>query len=332
MLQAIDSGNISEHQLSELIKLSRAIIQGHLSFLRSSIMSMCVRQGLTLTDLAYDCIAEAFGRDAGNRFYKLQKFIASIDGTLKTIPDHGLFLAYKGFLRRFTEAQLARLYAQMDPTGSHVHRNFREALRKSRYFVLERDHRGLCLVLRDSDAFDHLEQFPNDELALNLLPAISSHSSIPHVLEVLHGILSDQNTYRRRIPLLEIVWLVKGVFQSEYDPEVSVEHPWSLEGLTEDDLEQVQCDVENALKERILLTYLVKGKVSDEEARGMFNALQDIMDEWFAGRASSEPIYVKLGRHLQLDQTTYELEYRAKMEYLYRLAREEVASRLMREL
>ncbi len=331
-LKRIDSDDITENQLSELIRLSRAIIQAHLTFLRSSLTSLCVRQGLTVTDLAYDCIAEAFSRDGDDRFYKLHKFIDSIDGTLDTIPDHGLFLAYKSFLLRFTEAQLARLYSQMDPSGSHIHRNIREALKDSCHFALQKDFRGLCLVPRQGDALEELGPFPQDELGRIFLPAISSRSSIPQMLEILHGIVCNQRDFRRSIPLIELVWLVKGIFQSDFNPELSVDHPWSLDGLSQEELQRIRIDVENALKEKILLTYLVKGKLTDSEARGIFNALEDVLDEWFAGSEPSESLYIKLSRHLQIEPADYEQDYRAKMEYLFRLARQEVASRVLSDL
>lgn len=331
-LRQIDAGSITEHQLSDLILLSRSIIQGHLTARRSKITSICLQQGLTITDLAYDCIADAFSRDADNTFYKLHRFIASIGDPLETISDLGLFLAYKSFLQRFAEAQLARLYSQLDPSGAHVHRNIREALKESRLFSLQKDYRGLTLLPREIDELEHLGPFPQEELARSFLPSIRSSDSIPRMLEALYGVVSAQCAYRRSILLLELVWLVKGLLLVDFKPELSVDHPWSMEGFSDKELQQLRADVENALKEKILLTYLVKGKITETQARGMYNALKDILEEWFAGSEPLHSLYTNLSRHLAIDPGIYEQELRVKMEYLFKIARQEVASRLVTDL
>ena len=117
-LKLIDSGGISESQLSEVVQISRGIIQSHLGYMRSSIAHLCLRQGLSLVDLSYDCIAEAFARDAGNSFRSIHDFLGSLEKDLGAISNEELFLAYKSFLIRIAEAQLARLYGQSDPSGS----------------------------------------------------------------------------------------------------------------------------------------------------------------------------------------------------------------------
>src|SRR5260370_4969376 len=271
-LKQIDSGSISESQLSELVQISRAMIQAHLTCIRSSVTQLCLQQGLTIVDLSYDCIADAFAHDTDNRFRNIHNFVGSLQKTLNTIPDHELFLAYKSFLIRIAEAQLARLYAQSDRSGARIHRNIRDCLNDSRIFVLRRDIRGVVLYPLQLDPMEHLGSFPHEELTRRFLQEVNSRDSIPRMLESLSHVLADRAGFRRTIPLVDVVLMFKGVYQGEFAPEESVDHPWSLNELSEFELRGLRHEVENALKEKILMTYLLRGKISDKQARAMFNS------------------------------------------------------------
>ena len=331
-LTQLESGSISESQLSEAVQLSRTMIQAYLRCIPSSITHLCLQQGLSMTDLSYDCIAEAFARDTDNTFSNIQNFIGSLRNDLNTIPDRDLFLAYKGFLISIAEAQFARLYAQTDPAGSRVHRNIRDCLRDSKTFGLRRDFRRLVLFPLRLDALDHLGPFPPDELAGRLVQEASSRHSIPEMLETLHHVLACQSQYRRTISLIDVASMFKNSYQTDFSPETSVDHPSSSESLSEFELRRLRHEVENALKEKILLAYLVRGKVTDQQAQAMFNALQDLLEDWSSGDSSPASLYSNFNNHLSIAPETYEQEFRSKMEYLLKMARQEFSSRLMREL
>ena len=308
------------------------MIHAYLRCVPPSITHLCLQQGLTMTDLSYDCIAEAFARDTDNTFSNIQNFIRSLRNNLSTISDRDLFLAYKSFLITVAEAQFARLYAQTDPAGSRVHRNIRDCLRDSRTFGLRRDFRRLVLFPLQLDPLDHLGPYPPDELAGRFMQEVRSGHSVPEMLQTLHLILSGQSEYRRTVSLIDVASMFKGSYQSDFLPETSVDHPWSSEGLSEFELRRLRREVENALKEKILLAYLVRGKVTDQQAQAMFNALRDLLEDWASGDSSPDSLYSNFNNHLSIAPETYEQEFRSKMEYLLKMARQEFASRLMREL
>lgn len=331
-LKQVESGAISESQLSELVQLSRSIIQAHLNFVRSSITHLCLQQGFTVIDLSYDCVAEAFARNTDGTFHNIHNFIKSLQENLNSISDRDLFLAYKSFLTRIAEAQLARLYAQADPTGSHIHRNIRDCLKESKIFLLRKDFRGVVLCPANYDPLEHLGHFPPEELARMFMQEVHANTSIPAMLESVHHVLTAQSQYRRTIPLIDVVQMFKAVFQNDFLPDVSVDHPWSLDGLGDFELQHLRHEVENSLKEKILLTYLVRGKVQGKHARAMFNVLQDVLEEWFSGETHQDSLYSKLNSHLSTSPEVYEEDFRPKMEYLLKTARQELAGRLMKEL
>ena len=128
-LVAISGNSINHSQLTELVRISRLIIQSYLINYRSKVFHLIARNGITITDLSYDCIADAFARNEENKFHIIKKFISSLNQNIKEIEVVNAFLAYKSFLIKVTDAQLSKLYSQSDPIGSKILRNVKDVVR-----------------------------------------------------------------------------------------------------------------------------------------------------------------------------------------------------------
>jgi hypothetical protein len=108
--------------------------------------------------------------------------------------------------------------------------------------------------------------------------------------------------------------------------------PWSAEGLSDFEIEEIRSQVELALKEKILLTYFARGKIGRREAEAIFSGLHDMLMDWCYSGGANASLQEYLTRYLPVDGETYENSYRAKMEYLLKVAREEFGARLMKEI
>ncbi|MBI4810958.1 MAG: hypothetical protein HY800_05875 [Ignavibacteriales bacterium] len=322
--------NITHAELTELVHLSRVIIQSYLGYVRTSITHLCLHQGITVTDLAYDCIAEAFAKDEKNKFHQLENFVHSLNNDLRTTPDIEIFLAFKSFLTRISDAQLARLYAQTDPAGAKIHRNIRDCIKQSSLLTLEKDYRGLVLKPKDK-ADDHLEEFPREELEQELMSRIDHQCTTPEFLELLYDVLVNQSKYRQSMPVVEVVQILRKAYHAGCE-ETDNYQIFSDEGLTEFDVKNIRLQVGMALKEKILLTYFARGKLDRKEAEALFNAFKNILDDWCCGEESQASLLDYLKQYLLIDEETYEAALRPKMEYLLKIAREEFAARLMKEI
>jgi hypothetical protein len=90
--------------------------------------------------------------------------------------------------------------------------------------------------------------------------------------------------------------------------------------------------VEAILKEKIVLTYPARGKVTRAEAEAMFLAMQDQFEDWIMTQDSESSMYKRVKKQLDISEHQYEATLRTKMEYLLKMAREEFGSRLMKDL
>jgi hypothetical protein len=131
--------------------------------------------------------------------------------------------------------------------------------------------------------------------------------------------------------LFEIVGILKRNLGSEYEYSVADNPTPGMEGLSKTEIETIRGQVETSLKERILLTYFARGKIDRKEAEAMASAFHDLLWDWCFGD-DPKGLYDHLRLHLPLSETEYENTMRTKMEYLLRLARDEFAARLLKEL
>jgi hypothetical protein len=329
-LLRLREGKISISEMTELVYLCRSVIDAYLNSTRRSITRLCLTQGLTITDLSYDCIAEIFARNEQNKFPQIENFTGVLREPLDVIPDNDLFLAFKQFLICITDAQLARLYAQSDPAGAKIHRNIRDTVKNSKLFRLERDFRGL--ILRPTiDFAEHLEQYPREELERALFDRIDHQITTPDLLNIIYTILIEQHTYACSIPLVDIVQIFKKVYHGDLNVE-NCSCDISSESLTQFEIDRVCSQIELSLKEKILLTYLARGKVDRKEAEAMFDTFKDLLEDWCNSEESQTSIFNYFKQYLPVTEEQYESLYRSKMEYLLKIAREEFRIRLMKEL
>ncbi|MBA4311530.1 MAG: hypothetical protein C0417_02760 [Chlorobiaceae bacterium] len=323
-------GDIDHRELAELVHISRSIIENYLRYFRQSVVHLSLHQGLTITDLAYDCIAEAFSKDENNNYQKLINFSKALDDDLTQLPEIEIFLAYKSFLTCLADAQLARLYAQSDPVGAKIHRNIRDTVKKSDTLIIERDYRGLILKPKNQTTLQ-LNDFPREEFEREFMINVDHHRTIPELLEVCCGVLTGQNKYRTSMSVVDVVQIFRKIYHSDQTIEEQ-EVICTSEGLTKFEIEQLSSEVLLALKEKIFLTYLARGKVDRKGAEALYNTFRDMLEDWCCGEESKPSILEYLKAHLQIEEKQYEEIYRTKMEYLLKIAREEFAARLMKEI
>lgn len=326
---------MSEEELTSLVHLSRSIVQAHLQRIRFSISQLCEQQGITALDLAYDCLGEVFARNQDNRFPHIDAFEHSLNQPLAHTPDPDLFLAFKQFLVTFAETQLAKLYALNDPTGARIHRCIKEYCKTSSCFTLTRDFRGLVLQPSNSDPGDHGEAYPLEELEREILRRGKVGEPVPKVLSILHSILRSDHPYRRSVPLVDIVRIFKHYYRITgriSGTDILDDEPTlNFTGLMDFEIDSIRRQVETTIKEKIVTTYLLKGKVDKQQAEAMYSALHDMTVDWCTDR-SDPSLFEYFSRHYPIDEERYEAEFRTKMEYLLKITRETFAAHLMREL
>ncbi len=318
-----DSTNLKE--ILQLVKLSRIIVCSYLNNIKSSLLYLCELQGITTNDLAYDCIAEIFSKDDSEGFYRLEKFCNSLNDSIEDTSSTDIFLAYKSYLSKVINAQLAKLYSQSDPAGAKILRNIRDAIKKSDYLSIEKTMFGNMIVPKKVDPLLHLPPYPINEFEKEYFSiAFSIKDNFNEQLVTVNDIIIEQSEYRRALLLLDVVNLFKNRFYSEYTSHKGpIESDHSGENLGNLEIEEAEDKVLISLREKIFLKYFTKGKLNKAQAEAVYFALRDIINDWCLNGGCSEAFYSYLRRYIKIDESAYNLKYKAKIEYLTKLAREE---------
>ncbi len=335
-LRAVSNDSIKHSQLTELVRISRVIIQSYLINYRSKVLNLITRNGITITDLSYDCIADAFARNGENKFHIIKKFISSLDQDINEIKELNLFLAYKSFLIKVAEAQLSELYSQSDPIGSKILRNIKDVVRRTDKFTIVKNFRGLTLVANNCDGLFCKPEFPLEKI----LSKFNMHGTESDTNSLLNGLLQlliNQNEYRKSILLTDAVLLFKKYFSVEINDAYEINELFLLspvhnDGFEEYEILQVKQKVENYIKEKILLDYFVKGKINKEEAESIYLTIRDIINDWYYGVETKDSIYNYFNNYCPIKKEDYLRTYRTKVEYLVKLARDEFANYLLKEI
>lgn len=317
-------------QLSVLVYFARSIAESYFLHFRSSVLQLCQEYGLSTTDLALDCIAEIFARNADGRFTNLQHFASSLDVPIVETPPDNLLEAFRSMVIRFANAQLARSYAQIDPAGAKIHRNLRDHLRQSTQLKLSEDFRGYVIEPRKADLLNSRPPFPLEPFMHRVHEELDRSFTFPRFLTTLHREMVSQHRYRRSVILFEVVQMLKTQFA-----EAGVRE--SEEGVVIDetiglDLATLRHDIQKIIQQKIISTYFLTGKLTREDARVLNDVLTRVMADIIENGAPQKPFqdYVMEFRTLSLHE--YETHWRAKVEYLSKIGREALATWLTKNL
>ncbi len=308
-------------ELTDFIHFTRNITEAYLLQFRSNVLTLCFNHGISVSDLAIDCIGDIFARDEKEEYYILKKFVDSLYHPLEDIPEHELFIAYKSFVIKLVNAQLARTYAQIDPVGARVHRNMKDAVKKSAGLTLYEDFRGY--LIRTKNAGDeHIESQQLDELRRSLLEGSDVFHSMPKIIEKLAILLRKR--YKKSVRLIDIVQIVKNYVAGYSMQEFIGNGIDNADDLTSVDMTILHKYILRDIQSKIFTTYVLSGKIDKQEAHALYSVMYDIVSDLCNGNASSDSYFTVARRHLPVSEKEYDIQWRAKIEYLARLAREKL--------
>jgi hypothetical protein len=322
IVKSLALGSVSHSELSRAIHICRTIVESHLEHHRGSLVHICALNGLSVIDLATDCIGDIFARDDLGNFRHFQKFVESLNQPLDETSSKDLFLAFISFVLRFAKTQLARVYSQSDPTGARILRNIKDSLENSTCLTIGEDFRGYVVKPRAVDALDHRPSYPLTQIEAELFALKGAASSTPDLLDKIASILMEQEEYRRSIPLIDVVQVAKSLFERLAPSEASMDLG-ELDRTTED-LVEIKNSALGVVNEKIISTYLLKGKVSKSEAQILSQTMSSIISGWFEQGASDKSYYRHLAALDTISEQEYESFWRKKIEYLARIAREAI--------
>lgn len=332
LLLSILSNGSAYHDLMDLVHITSAISESYLKHYYPSFLRICTQNGLSEQDLAEDAILEIFARDQNGEYLYLQNFVESLNSSFDKTSPIDIYHAYKSFVQTVAIRQLVKTYAKVDPSGAKIYRNIRDHIRKCDFIKLKKDFRGFVIYPAHHSCSGNRKPFPRDGLEKRLALEAPGANNIPDLLSGLIRILNNQNQYRCSIPLFQVVNLFKRHYAHISNHTFKRENGIDLSALNKVDHNIIKSEVSRTLKQKILTTYVFPQKLDMDEAGKLFQTVIDIIDDWFDNHSERSTYYEHLKSNMPINKSQYNRRWRTKIEYLVRIAREQIGTYLLKGL
>jgi hypothetical protein len=288
--------------------------------------------GMSVNDIAVDCIASLFERNELGAFVQLQAYYSSAGWS--TLPDEELLGCTRRLVFGCVNQQLSHLYRDADPSLEKLMRNLRNALVQIQRLIEVKETSETWVVSATENSHSKsLPLIPPEFLEAQLSPRLRERTPLLHVLHAVADIFEGQDLYRRGLPLTRLALSIRSSFSRLGSPlELD---PWTdTLGLTAEEIgrliESSLATVRSAKRD----TYVEHGKVDAETYSSYFRAIGDILTAEFAENNGCERSFQEfLAEHLSgLTKQTYQDKHRCHMEYLAKLTRNQFLAITKREL
>lgn len=330
-IHAVAHRDADQSDLLRLVHISRVIVKAHLRHLRPDAEMLASAAGFSIDDVVDDCITEMFGQIKSGRIPLLDKFVDNLEAPMERLSPATVFISYRTLLERRVEAQLAYLYFHNDPMNGYIHRAIQHTVRtEDTGLALWKDFRGLYLYPAAHDRLLDKPPFTVDEMVRVFATRLIGSVTLLGILMQMSGVLIDQVSRARTVAVVDSVLLVRRLENSVKDD--FTDHELSATGLTEDERDEIYRLAMIVIQRKIVLSYLIDGKLTKAEAENLSEAMGGHIHAMLFD-ADGRPASLEQLRHqLAVNPDDYETRLRPKVEYLAKLARQEVSARLLREL
>lgn len=286
--------------------------------------------GLSVNDLATDCIASLFERGTKGEFRLLVHYFTQARWT--ALSDEELISCTRRLVFSRTHQELCRIWKQGDPSLQKVIRNLKNALRASRRLTTRRIGNELWVILKED-----CQDTPNpsvmspDFFQAQLAPHVRTGMTMRGVANAVASVLEEQDIYRKAVPLTDIALSIRSVFVrgGEDHPHVSGESaflPVELKSLLESAVTKV--------RRRMTNRYVTRGKVDSETFGRYLRSVYDILyEEFVLANGEDKSYYDFLRVHAPgVKEGEYRRKHRCHLEYLVKLAKHEFLTTLKGEI
>jgi hypothetical protein len=325
-LLAVLSGSPSPAQLKALVRTSHALALMLLRMKRSSGLAR-VSQGISESDLAYDCVADLFRRDEDGAFVGLRAYFGSLD--LAGADDARVLVYLRRLVSSAVNQGIFRVYNEIDPTLGKILRNMKLSIQGLKNFTEVEVFGEPCISPILCDPLDDRLPFDRDELVRRLVVAVRGTEKTPEMLAALSHLLRRQDEFSRVVPLIVVALSFRDVYaRKSIQPPVSSESDAQVTG------EEVVSAVEKAcsnVRAQTEVKYVGKGKISPDLFETYFAAIQEYLRIKLDGGGAEMSLFASLNRVApHIGDAEYRLRHRARLEYLARIVQEQTLRQLER--
>ncbi|MDZ7291441.1 MAG: hypothetical protein ONB44_07635 [candidate division KSB1 bacterium] len=287
--------------------------------------------GVSLEDLALDCIADLFKRDQQGGFARLAGYFNACEWENKS--DDELLAATRRLIFSKVNQEICRLQQERDPALGKLIRNLKNAVKLSSNVRIEKQEGEVWICLPQENAStERLPVMPPEFLEAHLTAGLRDHADLKQVLMLLAEILQNQKTYRKSLPLTGLASIIRSAFTHLH---AALEHEGNgHETFTPEDLEKIIDVSVQTIKSNMHSSYVGRKKIDGSTYESYFMAARNVLvAEYVENDGLDRSFYDYLSACRQgLTREAYQTHHRCRFEYLVKLVRTEFLRNLKKEL
>lgn len=318
--EVIESIILESHRLAQAL-LRKRVRHGQLS---TSFFD------LSIEDLALDCIADLFERDARGRFPQLRSYFTSV--SWQKLDEAGLHIALRRLIFSQVNDGLFRRYRQADPNLSKIIRNLKIAARSNPDGALISRNGQTWLIADPDGRLNGRPLAPPELVDIHLTSFIEGTVEMPTILAGMIACFREWPHYANGYPLVQ---LAKAVRSSLIRLQAVEQHRETAtdRALLSDEVQRAIAWAVEKVKADLHATYVANKKVDAATFDHYFRAVQDVIQhEYVAETGSATSYHEALQRYLpDLSMAAYRREHRNKFEYIAKKCRSELVNALSTE-
>jgi hypothetical protein len=285
------------------------------------------RLGLSLEDFALDAVADLFAQDSSGRCTTINSFFHRVEER----SEEGLHNQLRRLVFSAVNHRIFRTYRELDSSLARILRNIKLSL-KNHPAAARYEHQGESMIVPRGEKNLQMEKpfLPPEWIEPELRRRRPPKWTIRDMIEALAGILHEQTTYRKMMPLIEAALLLRKVCFSDDQAVADESSSWPY---TEDDVQRLLHVVGRALRQKAEEAYVKKRKLTRAEMEAHILTVEEILRTQFLGtNGESRPLFEVLrGQLITLNQHSYRTKHRVILEYLLKLGRNDLFGRLRKE-
>lgn len=307
---------VTQSLLNSVIEKSYRIALKYLQFHRLKITKLISNQNLTLQELAIDCIAGMFVKENNSELISLKLTFNNWEPEIVSEDDCIYFL--NRVVASRVEQHIFKLLKEADPF-------FSKLLDSTNYLIRTCGYSKVCFLgktfITETAEAEFEKCFISNEEFEKLPIALFQNKKT--LLAVLFDHINNETDYNPAIPLNDLINRLKHINFSEYLVNEFVNNEFK-----KIEVKEIVDDGFNFVMDKLLNSYLEKGKLDSKEKNAFELALKEMSIDLSDG-GINPGLYQYLSPHLAgLSETEYKSKYHNTLEYLLKVMKSKIAEQI----
>lgn len=315
ILTSICENKTSRSEVNHLIELTHSYAHSYLKYRYKNLSRVLLAEDVTLQELAIDAIAPLFERDDAGSFIRIIKAFNDWNPKIE-IEEQAVFFLNR-LVAKSTEKYVAELLRQSDPFFSKI-------LDSITYFTEKHSYKkklmiGTTYIVEDEN-FKKIGSLPDSKFIYELPIELFSNNNM--IIPELFNYLKNKTDKAAAIPLNALVIKLKQMKSSFFNLSDNTSNG------NEAEIDSIVNKALDITFTKMQETYVNKGKLEENEAKGIKKAIESIVNDMRDGGINPGLHKYLMEQLPDLTFEEYEGRYQNIFEYLFKILKKEIADQL----